>query len=139
MRRALAGALLAMVAGGCEGTPSPTPTATATAAATSAAAPAASAQPPAASREQLEAAVQAKLLDLRRDCYEPYLRKGGERLVKPLQLMLELDADGSVRDAAAAGGAADQRPLRSCIEDAARSWKLKPPGQRTELAATLPL
>lgn len=89
--------------------------------------------------QQLEAEVQAQLPKLRRDCYQPFLQKGGERVGAPLPLMLELDSSGKVVDAAAAGGGAELRELRGCIEEAARKWQLSAPGKRTELATTVAL
>jgi hypothetical protein len=130
---------LALTASGCETEPSAGATSAAASVPAPASAAAAPAAAPAAGRAELEAEVQAVLPALRRDCYEPYLRKGGERLAKPLQLLLEIGADGSVRDAAAAGGAAEQRALRGCIEDAARRFELSAPGEPTELGLVIPL
>lgn len=47
--------------------------------------------------------------------------------VREIQLMFEIDAEGAVVDAAAAGGGSGERPLRKCVERHLGAWKFPAP------------
>jgi hypothetical protein len=128
-----------VVATGCQDDPTrsvATPP-TAAASTTSSAAPSATATPVAKlTQARVDATVEAQLPALRERCYQPVRDKLGDSV--ELSLIAELATDGSVTDVTVAGGGATWRPLRNCVEDAARAWSFGP-GAGGTVTATVTL
>lgn len=91
----------------------------------SASVPSASAPPAASALTQaaIDEVVAAHRAELAAACASDVRRA----TLREIQLMFEIDAQGGVVDAAAAGGGSAERPLRKCVEQHLRDWKFPPP------------
>lgn len=58
---------------------------------------------------------------------------------RQLSLFFEIDAQGAVTDATAAGGSAAERPLRKCVEKQLGGWKFPAPGEARTVSAMVTL
>jgi hypothetical protein len=80
----------------------------------------------------VDAVVASHVAELSNDCL-------GAHAPLELQLILEVDAEGKVLDAATAGGGAAEKEIRACIDERMKSWRFPGAGKQTTLTASLSL